>query len=341
MRLDGRVEGDGGVEVQGLAGLAEAQSGQASFLANPRYESLMARTRASVVLVGAGWSGVCAAPALIRVADPDRAFAQLAALFAPPPPVIVPGVHPSAIVAPDARLGAGVHIGPLVVIEPGVVVGDGTVIDAQCFIGRGTVIGREGHLYPQVCVREAVRIGDRFIAHCGVVIGGDGYGYTIEQRPNLPPRIEKIAQLGTVVIGDDVEIGANSTIDRARFDATRIGNQVKIDNLVQIGHNVRIGDYSGIVSLTGIAGSVQIGSGVMIWGQVGIGGHFKIGDGAVIGAQSGVFRDVAPGEDLFGTPACSKREFVAQRAAVRQITRLKARLEALEARLAAREGAAS
>ncbi|MDD5707500.1 MAG: UDP-3-O-(3-hydroxymyristoyl)glucosamine N-acyltransferase [Kiritimatiellae bacterium] len=338
-RLGGTVEGDVAARVTGMAGLVEAGDGDVSFLANPRYAPLVAETRATAVVVSRDYSGAWSSRALIRVDNADRAFAAIAPLLGPAPCERLPGVHATAIVAPDARLGADVHIGPWCVIESGARIGDRTTIEAQCFVGRETAIGCDSHLYPQVAIRERVRIGARFIAHCGTVIGSDGFGYLVEPRPGALPLIEKIPQIGTVVIGDDVELGANVTIDRARFGETRIGNHVKIDNLVQIGHNVRIGDCSGIVAQAGVAGSSQVGAGVMIWAQGGVAGHLKIGDGAQVGPQAGVAKDVPAGEYVIGTPAVRLREFVALAAAARQIEKLKTRLVKLEARLEAASGA--
>lgn len=333
--LQGEVEGHGEEPIAGLAGLAEAGPGDISFLANPRYAQLMERTRAAAVVVSGDYRGAWSARALIRVANPDKAFAALAVTLGPPPPPHPPGVHPAALVAPDAVLGLDVHVGFGSVIESGARIGDRTVIEAQCFVGRESRIGSDGHLYPRVVIRERVTIGARFIAHSGAVIGSDGFGYTIEQRPGALPLVEKIPQIGTVTIGDDVEIGANATIDRARFGETRIGNSVKVDNLVQIGHNVQIGDCCGLVAQSGVAGSTQVGAGVMIWAQGGVSGHLKIGDGAQVGPQAGVARDVPPGVYVIGTPAGTMREFVAATAARRRIDRLAARLAQLERRLAA------
>lgn len=334
-RAGGAAEGDGGVEVCGLASLAEAGAGDLSFLANPRYEHLMAASRAAAVIVAPEWQGAHACRCLIRCANPDKAFAALTALFAPPPVVRPPGVHPSAVVAPTAVLGGDVHVGPCSVIEAGARIGDRTVIEAQCYIGPEAVVGCDGHLYPQVAIRERCRVGDRFIAHCGAVVGSDGFGYNVELRGGRPA-VVKIPQIGIVEIGDDVELGANVTVDRARFGRTRIGNQVKIDNLVQIAHNVRIGDCTGIVAQAGIAGSSQIGSGVMIWAQAGVAGHLVVGDRAQVGPQSGISKDVPPGEFVIGSPGVSKREYVAAVALPRAVAKLKERVAELETRLAGR-----
>jgi UDP-3-O-[3-hydroxymyristoyl] glucosamine N-acyltransferase len=335
-RVDGTVEGAGEVEIHALSALGEARAGDVSFLANPRYEQLMAHTAASAVVCSRTWQGTWTCQALIRVDNPDKAFAALAQLLGPAPIVRAPGVHPTAVVAPSARLGRDVHVGACSVIEDGAVIGDRSVIEAQCYVGPGATLGCDCHLYPQVSIREGCRIGDRFIAHCGVVVGSDGYGYNVEFRAGRPV-VVKIPQIGIVEIGSDVEIGANTTIDRARFGRTRIGNHVKIDNLVQIAHNVQIGDMSGLVAQCGIAGSSQIGSGCMIWAQAGIAGHLKVNDRAQVGPQAGISKDVPPGEFVIGAPAVPKKEFVAQIALPRTVDRLKARVKDLEARLAALE----
>ena len=337
-RVGGVVEGAGDQAVRALSGLAEAAAGDVSFLANPRYAHLMERTAASAVVVTRDWRGTWKCGALIRVANPDQAFMALTELLGPPPIVRLPGVHPTALVAASATLGRDVHVGAYTVIEDGARIGDRAVIEAQCFIGREVVLGCDSHLYPQVCIREACRIGDRFIAHCGVVVGADGFGYNIEMRDGRPV-VLKIPQIGIVEIGHDVELGANTTIDRARFGRTRLGNHVKVDNLVQIAHNVQIGDLSGIAALAGIAGSAQIGSGVMVWAQAGVAGHLKIGDRAQIGAQSGIGKDVPPGEFMLGSPALPKKDFVATMVLPRTVAKLKARIGELEARLAALEQA--
>ena len=335
-RINGVVEGAGAAEIRSLSALAEARAGDVSFLANPHYENLMARTAATAVVCRREWSGTWTCQALIRVDNPDKAFAELTALLGPTPVVRKPGIHPTAIIAPTAKMGRDVHIGAYTVIEDGASIGDRSVIEAQCFIGRDVTIGCESHLSPQGRIREECRIGDRFIAHGGLVVGSDGYGFNVELRDGRPV-VVKIPQIGIVEIGNDVEIGANTAIDRARFGRTRIGNFTKIDNLVQIAHNVQIGDCTGICGQAGIAGSVQIGSGCMIWSQAGIGGHLKINDRAQVSAQSGVSKDVPPGELVMGSPARSKREYAISLAAPRAIEKLKARVEELEARLAALE----
>jgi UDP-3-O-[3-hydroxymyristoyl] glucosamine N-acyltransferase len=208
------------------------------------------------------------------------------------------GIHATALVAPTARLGAGVTVGPYVVIEDGAVVGDHTVIQAHGFIGADTTIGRDCLFHPRVTVRERVAIGDRCIFHPGVVIGGDGFGFTVHEG-----RHYKIPQVGTVEISDDVEIQANSTVDRAASGATRIGRGTKVDNLVQIAHNVEIGEHCLVVALTGIAGSTKLGRYVTLGAQVGIAGHLNVGDFVQAGARSGISHDIKAKEIIWGTPA--------------------------------------
>ena len=330
-KIGGAVEGDATLQISHLASLSEAQEGDLSFLSNKKYADQMATTKASAVIVPDDWTGNCSAAALIRVKNSDRAFAVAAPLIAPPPPERWPGIHYSAVVSPEALIGKNVHIGALCVIEDGAKIGDDCIIEAQCYIGQNVEIGPGSHLYPRVTLRERVRVGARFIAHCGAVLGSDGFGYSIDMLPGGIPRIEKIPQVGTVVAGDDVEVGANSTIDRARFGETRIGNCVKIDNLVQIGHNVKIGDFSGVIAQAGIAGSAEIGSGVRIWAQAGISGHLKVEDGAQVGPQCGVARDVPKGAYVIGTPATSLREVAAQRLMPEQMSKMRKRLMELEA----------
>ena len=254
--------------------------------------------------------------------------------MAPPPPVRKPGIHPTAVIAPDVALGQDVYIGPYVVVEAGSKIGDRSVIEAHCVIGENVEIGADAHVYPQVTIRERAHIGDRFIAHSGVRIGADGFGFSIDILPNGMPKIEKIPQVGIVWIGNDVEIGANACIDRARFGETHIGNCVKIDNLVQIGHNVRINDFSGVIAQAGIAGSTTVGSGVRIWAQAGLSGHIHIGDGAQVGPQAGIAKDVAPGAYVIGTPQTTLRNVAAITLAPEQLSKLRIKVKALEKEIA-------
>jgi UDP-3-O-[3-hydroxymyristoyl] glucosamine N-acyltransferase len=238
------------------------------------------------------------------------------------------------VVSPEAKIGSGVHIGPLAVIEAGAVIGDGATICAQAYVGHGAVVGENSHLYPHVSIREYCRIGKRVILHNGTVVGSDGFGYAVDGHGVRT----KIPQIGIVVIGDDVEVGANVTIDRARFGKTRIGNGVKIDNLVQIAHNVIIGDNAVIVAQVGIAGSTTIGKSAILAGQAGIAGHVVVGDGAIVGAQGGVTKDIPAKAYVWGTPAMPMDKFSNLHALVGRLPVLKERLESLEEKVRVLEG---
>ena len=311
--IGGTVEGDGSLSVTGIASLSEAGADQVSFLANPRYAPLMATTRAGAAVVGERFRGKTRAT-LIRCKNPDLAFARIAGLFAPPGPRDVEGVHPSAVVAPGAKLGPKVSIGAQVFIDEDVEIGEGTVIRPGVYIGRGAKIGRACLIYPHVTIREACCLGDRIIIHAGTVVGADGFGYTLDQGRRV-----KIPQIGRVVIEDDVEIGANVTIDRARFGETGIGRGVKIDNLVQIAHNVRIGEGTVIVSLCAIAGSTSLGKNCLLGGQVAIDGHLTIGDNVMIAAKSGVTKSWPAGSVISGFPALDHREDLRLTAELRKL----------------------
>ncbi len=332
-KLGATLEGDGSCEIRGVAGISEAVEGEIAFVANPRYAADAARTKASAVVVRRDWKKPCSAKVLLRVADPDGAFAQIAVMFAPPPIVPAPGVHPSAVLAPDVRLGRDVSIGPHCVLEPGVHVGDRTILYAGCYLGHRVRVGSDCKFYPLVSVRENVEIGDRVIVHNGTVIGSDGFGYTVDKQGVRT----KIPQIGTVVIGNDVELGANVTIDRARFGKTRIGNGVKVDNLVQIAHNVIVGDHAVIVAQVGIAGSAEIGAHVVLAGQAGVGGHVVVGEWAVVGGQAAVTKDVPPKTFVSGYPAAPHEKAMRIHALVNRLPDMKERLVDLEKRLQALE----
>lgn len=334
-RVGGTIPPDSGdVEITGVASLRDALPGDLSFLANPKYADQLPTTRATAVFVAHDCASAACGAVLVRVDSPDRAFAEIAPLFTPPPVSYPPGVHPTAVVGRDVSMGEGVHIGAHAVVGDGCVIGDRVVIGAHVVIGEGCVIGDDALLHPLSSVRERCRIGRRVILHNGVVIGSDGYGYTTQFGADGAINVTKIPQMGIVELGDDVEVGANTTIDRARFGVTKIGRMTKIDNLVQIGHNVQIGDYCGIVSQVGIAGSTHIGNGVMIWGQVGIAGHLNIGDRVEILAKAGVHRDL-PAKGIFlGTPAVDRREALRQFHLPKSVEALQKEVAALKAKLA-------
>ena len=285
----GELVGDPKLKITGAASLAEATSEEISFFGNRKYIGLLRKTRASAVFVPLDFGEPLAA-AQVRVSDPTKAFEQVMLKFAPKPITFAPGIHPSAIVGSGVRLGERVSIQPHAVIEDGSKIGDDTIIGAGSYIGHETIIGSACVIYPLVTIRERSRIGSRVIIHSGAVIGADGFGFEM-----VDGRQQKIQQVGIVQIDDDVEIGANTTIDRARFGRTWIQEGAKIDNLVQVAHNVVIGKNTVIAAQTGIAGSVRIGQRVLIGGQAGIIGHIEIGDDTAIGAQSGISKNISGG----------------------------------------------
>jgi UDP-3-O-[3-hydroxymyristoyl] glucosamine N-acyltransferase len=330
--LGATLDGDPARVVHGIAPLETAGPADISFLVDARYRDAAQASRAGAFLTPPGVTGL-PAPALVA-ATPRLALVELIALFYPPA-AVRPGVDPSAIVAGDARVSASASIGPLSVVETGAVIGAGSRLYPLVYVGAGAHIGDECVLYPHVVVREGVRLGRRVIVHAGAVIGADGFGYVFDGS-----RHRKIPQLGGVRIEDDVEIGANTTIDRGTFGATVVRQGTKVDNLVQIGHNVDVGDHSLLVAQVGIAGSSRIGRGVTLAGQVGIADHVTVGDGAVVAAQSGIHADIAPGEKVLGSPARpltqSKRILLVEGQLpdmARRLRRLERRVAALVARL--------
>ena len=322
----GQLVGDPSLRITGAASLAEATPGEISFFANPKYIGLLRKTRASAVFVPLHFADTLDV-AQIRVSNPTKAFEQIVLKFAPKPITFAPGIHPTAVVDPSAQLGERVSIQPHAVIEAGVTIGDDTIIGAGSYVGHETIIGSSCLIYPRVTIRERSRIGSRVIIHSGAVIGADGFGFEM-----VDGRQQKIQQLGIVQIDDDVEIGANTTIDRARFGRTWIQQGVKIDNLVQIAHNVVIGKDSVIVAQTGISGSTRVGQRVMMGGQVGIVGHLEIGDGTAIGAQSGNSKSTQGGA-WFGSPAVPLAEAKQQIAWVHRLGKLFARVKEIEKKL--------
>lgn len=332
-KLSGICEGDASRIIRGVAGVREAGEHDLTFLANPKYAGLAQKTNAGAILVGRDVS-LAARAALIRVDNPDRAFAQAVELFIQRPAAPPPGVHPSAVIGADVRLGKQVSIGACCVVESGAVIGDRTVLHPLVHVGQGAQIGREGLLYPHVSIREFVRIGDRVILHNGAVIGSDGFGYSVNKEGVRT----KIPQVGIVVIGDDVEIGAHTTVDRARFGKTVIGNGVKIDNLVQIAHNVVIGDHAVIVAQVGISGSTVIGPKVIMAGQSGATGHLEIGAGAVVLARAAVTKDVPPGMKVRGFPAQPADKAARLQAHLSRVPKMREKLAELERRIQKLEG---
>jgi UDP-3-O-[3-hydroxymyristoyl] glucosamine N-acyltransferase len=297
--VSGDIAGDETAVIKGVAGIEDAHEGDITFLANPKYMPFLSRTHATAVLIGRDMPVEGKEhPALIRVDNPSLAFTSIVSFILPQDVRHPAGVHKSAVVAGGVTLGKNVGIGACAVIEEGARIGDNTVIYPNCSVGRNTVIGSNTILYSNVSVRENIRVGNNVIIHAGSVLGSDGFGFVTVGGIH-----HKIPQVGTVIIEDDVEIGANCTIDRARFDKTVIGQGSKLDNLVHIAHNVIMGKNCLIVAQVGVSGSTTIGNNVILAGQVGVVGHVKIGDNTIVMAKSGISKDVPENSILWGVPA--------------------------------------
>ena len=294
--VQGELVGDSSAAITGVAGIKEARSGDITFLSSSKYLPYLEETLASAVITHR--DVVSHRKFLVRTDNPSKAFTKVASFFMPSLESRPAGIHPTAVVAAGARLGKDVFVGPHAVIEENTQVGDRTAIEAGVFIGRDCVIGREVRIYPQVSIREKTEIGDRVILHSGAVIGSDGFGYETVGGVHV-----KIPQIGSVCIEDDVEIGANVCIDRGRFQKTRIKKGTKIDNLVQIAHNVVVGENSLIISQAGISGSTEVGKDTVIAGQAGLVGHLQLGDGCVVGAGAGVTKSFPEKSVILGSPA--------------------------------------
>ena len=332
-RLGCRLEGNGDLDILRVAGIQDAEPGDVTFLANPKYEKTLRLTRASAVILRD--DAPAASCAMLRTREPYLAFARAVGLFAPSWRPAA-GVHALAAVAADARLGADVAVGAFVAIAEGAVIGDRTVVFPNVTIGPDARIGRDCVIHSNVAIRERVTLGDRVILQNGVVVGGDGYGFVRRGDGTH----EKIPQVATVVIEDDVELGANTTVDRPAVGETRIKAGAKIDNLVQIAHGVVIGRNALMAAQVGIAGSTEVGDDVIFGGQVGVGGHLTIGRGAVAVGQSGVTNSLDPGALVAGYPAIDNREWRKASVIFKRLPELKKRLEDLEARVAELSGRA-
>jgi len=329
-RIGGRLDGPADLLIQRLAGIERASEGELSYVGSAKYVGHIATTSASALILGGDLE--CALPC-IRVEDPGLAFTRALHLFAPRrEELFPPGVDDSARIDPRAELGAGLHIGANAVIGPDCRLGDRVVVGAGTVLQPGVEIGTDSLLYPNVSIQHGCIIGERAIIHCGAVIGSDGFGYARE-----PERVHKIPQIGIVRIGNDVEIGANSCIDRATAGETLIADYVKIDNLVQVAHNVELGERTAISAQTGISGSTKVGRDVIMAGQVGLADHMSVGDGVMIGAQSGLHGRVAPGRIVSGSPARDHKDWMRMNGHLarlgryaREIAELKRRVEELE-----------
>ena len=330
--LGASLQGDAGRVVSGVAPLDAAGPDQVSFLTERKYLAQAQVSRAGALLVGRDIAGL--AGPLLRVDRPQQALIVLLGLFHPEP-IPEPGVHPTACVAGDARVDRSASVGPLAVVEAEAVIGPHTRVGALCFVGRRAVLGEDVRLHPHVVVREDVRIGNRVIVHPGAVLGADGFGYAFDGAAH-----RKIPQVGGLRIEDDVEIGANTAIDRATLGETVVRRGTKIDNLVQIGHNCDVGEDVILVSQVGIAGSSRVGNRAMLAGQVGVADHVTIGAGAILTAKSGVPNDVPAGEIWSGIPSRPTSEQKRIWAGESQLPELIKRVRALEKRLRDLEGRA-
>lgn len=326
--LNADLVGDSQVRITGVAGLDTAREGDIVFAESPRALVKANACPASAVIVGPGVNG--SSKPLLRTHNPKYAFSKVVNLFNPQHP-LKPGIHRSACISESAQIGKEVFIGPHVVIEDGVRVGDCTVIKAGSYVGKGVTLGSDCQIYPNVTIYHRCVFGNRVTIHSGTVIGGDGFGYVCHDGKH-----EKLLQLGNVVIEDDVEIGCNTCIDRASFGSTRVGRGTKIDNLVQIGHNVEIGENCIIVAQVGISGSTKIGRECILAGQVGVADHVVLEERVTVAAQSGIpsGKRVHSGQTVFGSPARKIEEFKKQWGAYTQLPEQMARFQALVAEVA-------
>jgi UDP-3-O-[3-hydroxymyristoyl] glucosamine N-acyltransferase len=325
-RVGGKVVGDPNGLIRGVAGIREAKSGEITFVSNPRYEAALRSTEAAAVIVARPIGGL--KPALLVVPDPYYAFCQIVAYFHQRP-YRPRGISQQASIGKNVRLGSDLSIYPFVTIEDDAVIGDRVTLFPGVYIGEGSRVGEDSILYANVSIREEVTIGRRVIIHSGAVIGSDGFGFATHGG-----RHHKILQVGTVIIEDDVEIGANVTVDRAAMGKTVIGRGTKIDNLVQIAHNVSIGEDSLLVAQVGISGSTEIGHHVTLAGQVGVAGHLSIGDNVVVGGKSGVTKDIPSNQRVSGFPTLPHRKWLEAQASFPHLPEIRKRLAALEKKMA-------
>jgi len=324
-QLGGEVRGDGAIVLNGFAPADRAQAGNLTFAENETFFQRADASAAAAILVAGDF--VSQSKTLIHVANARIAFAKVLGIFYPEP-VFAAGVHPTAVVATSARIDATAHIGPHCVIGAEARIGARAVLQGGDHVGAQSQIGEDCNIFPNVTLYPRTQLGQRVRIHSGTVIGSDGFGYVIDAGVH-----RKVPQIGNVVIGDDVEIGANVTVDRGALGPTTIGKGTKIDNLVQIAHNVSIGEHSLLVSQVGIAGSTKLGNYVVLGGQVGVAGHLRIGNQVTIAAQSGVMHNIEDGERILGSPAVPDRQAKRQYIAIQQLPDLIRRVRELEKKL--------
>jgi len=303
-KLGARLEnGSPDTEITGVAGIEDAGPGQVTFVANPKYAAIAKTTHASAIIVDEKFPAVPAA--LLRSKNPYLAFARAVELFYQPPQY-APGVHPTAVVHPSSRIGANAHLGPYVVIDRDVEIGDNAVLLAHVVIYPGVKIGHNFFAHANAVVREHCQLGNDVILQNGVVVGSDGFGFAKDDAG----RWHKILQSGPAILGDRVEVQANACIDRASVGETRIGDGVKIDNFVQVGHGSKVGENTLLCAQVGLAGSTEIGKDAILAGQVGVAGHCKVGDRVIITAQSGTHGDIPDGSMVSGSPAFDHKQWL-------------------------------
>ncbi|MGD0916292.1 MAG: UDP-3-O-(3-hydroxymyristoyl)glucosamine N-acyltransferase [Thermodesulfobacteriota bacterium] len=323
--VGGTVVGDGEVEISGVAAIEDARVGEITFVANPKHLKMLAKTHATAVIVSPGVPQTD--KPLLRVTNPDLAFAKILTIFSQKP-YQAKGIDPNAWISTTAQLGQGLSIYPFVYIGDRCRIGDRVTLYPGVYVGEDSSIGEESVLYPNVSIYPRTVIGKRVFLHGGVVVGSDGFGYVKEGRKNV-----KKPQVGIVEIEDDVEIGANTTIDRAALGKTIIRRGVKIDNLVQVAHNVVIGEDSILCGQVGVSGSSKIGSNVILVGQVGVVDHIEIGDNVTVGAQSGVMNDLPANQAYTGSPTLPHRDFLHMAAILPKLPEMRKTLIQIEKRL--------
>lgn len=321
------------LSITGVQSLLEANENQLSFLGNKKYTEQIPQSKAGIILVPEDFDVSDSSQVFISCSSPTASFSKVIDTFAPAPIEFPAGIHPTAVVAEDVNVPSSAFIGANAVIQAGAELGENIVIQAGCYIGHFTKVGDNVKLHPNVTVRERCELGKNVIIHSGTTIGSDGFGFIPGANGHT-----KIPQVGNVVLADDVEIGANCAIDRARFGTTYIGEGTKVDNLVQLAHNVKIGKHCFIVSQTGIAGSAELGNFVITAGQAGVAGHITVGDGATVMGQSGATTDIPAGASVIGSPAMPQKDYLKERLAIKKVAKLEKQLKEMQKALAELKG---